>query len=73
MKKIFDPRDKWKRYKAVLTKRGVQEKDIFRLENLYVRSIIEKKDRLSNDPLFLKISSDLNVNFDIKVGLINIW
>ena len=73
MKKIFDPRDKWKRYKTVLMQRGIKEKDVFRLEHLYVQSIIEKKDRLSNDPLFVKISSDLNINFDIKIGLVNIW
>lgn len=70
--KLFDSKEKWIRYKEILKSKGIKEKDIFRLEDLYVRSCIENKDILSSNTLFKKINMNLNINFDIKVGLINL-
>ena len=70
--KLFDPRERWVHYKKILKNKGIKEKDIFRLEDLYVKSYIEKKDKLTPDPLFKKIDLSLNVNFNIKIGLINL-
>lgn len=70
--KLFDPRERWIHYKELLKNRGIKEKDIFRLEDLYVRSLLEKKDVLSSDALFKKINLNLNIGFDIKIGLINL-
>lgn len=70
--KLFDPKERWIQYKKILKNKGIKEKDIFRLEDLYVRSFIEKKDMLSSNSLFKKINLNLNVSFDIKVGLINL-
>lgn len=71
-KKLYSPKERWGRYKTILLRKGINEKDIFRLENLYVQSFINKKDKLSEDPLFLKINANLNINFDIKIGLVNL-
>lgn len=70
--KLFNPKERWIQYKNLLKSRGIKEKDIFRLEDLYVRSIIGNKDILSSDSLFKKINLNLNINFDIKIGLINL-
>lgn len=70
--KIFNPRDSWIKYKTLLLKKGIKEIDIIKLENLYVRSMNNGKDYLSKDPLFLRINANLKVNFDVKVGLINL-
>lgn len=70
--KLFDPKERWIQYKKLLKSKSVKEKDIFRLEDLYVRSFIGNKDILSSDPLFKKINLSLNINFDIKIGLINL-
>ena len=56
----------------MLLNKGITEKEIMKLEDLYVRSFIEKKDILSKDKLFLEVNNNLNVKFDIKVGIINI-
>ena len=70
--KLFNPKERWIQYKNLLKSRGIKEKDIFRLEDLYVRSFIGNKDILSSDSLFKKINLNLNINFDIKIGLINL-
>ena len=71
--KLFDPREWWIHYKELLKTKGIKEKDIFRLEDLYVRSLLEKKDILSSDSLFKKVNLNLNIGFDVKIGLINLW
>lgn len=71
--KLFDPRERWIHYKELLKTKGIKEKDIFRLEDLYVRSLLEKKDILSSDSLFKKVNLNLNIGFDVKIGLINLW
>ena len=71
-KKIYNPKERWKQYKEILVFKGVKEKEIFRLEDLYVRSLMGKKDVLSGDSLFKKINKNLNIEFDIKIGLINL-
>jgi len=70
--KLFNPKERWIHYKNILKSKGINEKEIFRLEDLYVRSFIEKKDKLSSDSLFKKIDLNLNINFNIKIGLINL-
>lgn len=70
--KLFDPRDRWNHYKELLRSKKISEKEIFRLEDLYVRSFLENKDILSSDSLFKKINMNLNIKFDIKIGLINL-
>ena len=70
--KLFDPRERWIHYKELLKTKRIKEKDIFRLEDLYVRSLLEKKDILSSDSLFKKVNLNLNIGFDIKIGLINL-
>lgn len=70
--KLFDPRERWIHYKELLKTKGIKEKDIFRLEDLYVRSLLEKKDILSSDSLFKKVNLNLNIGFDVKIGLINL-
>lgn len=70
--KLFDPRERWMHYKELLKTRGIKEKDIFRLEDLYVRSLLEKKDILSSDSLFKKVNLNLNIGFDVNIGLINL-
>lgn len=70
--KLFDPRERWIHYKELLKIKGIKEKDIFRLEDLYVRSLLEKKDILSSDSLFKKVNLNLNIGFDVKIGLINL-
>ena len=72
IEKIFDPIESWNSYKSILKSKGILEKDIFKLEDLYVRSFIENKDKLSSNELFLKVNNNLNVKFDIKIGIINI-
>lgn len=72
IEKLFDPIESWKTYKAFLVKKGISEKDIVKLEDLYVRSFIEKKDKLSNNEVFQQVNKNFNVKFDIKVGIINI-
>lgn len=70
--KLFDPKERWIQYKKYLKSKGIKEKEIFRLEDLYVQSFVRKKDLLTTDKLFQKINLDLNINFDIKIGLINL-
>ncbi len=70
--KFFNPRDMWIHYKTILKGKNIPEKEIFQLENLYVQSFIDKKDRLTKNPLFKKIEANLNIDFDIKIGLINL-
>ena len=70
--KLFNPRDRWIHYKSILKNKNIKEKDIFRLEHLYVQSFIKKKDILSKDSLFIKLENSLNINFDIKLGLISL-
>lgn len=70
--KIYNPKDRWNQYKKMLVSKGVKEKEIFRLEDLYVRSLINKKDILSNDSLFKRINANIGVEFDVKIGLINL-
>lgn len=70
--KLFAPRERWIHYKELLKTKGIKEKDIFRLEDLYVRSLLEKKDILSSDSLFKKVNLNLNIGFDVKIGLINL-
>lgn len=70
--KFFNPRDMWLHYKTILKGKNISEKEIFQLENLYVQSFIDKKDRLTKNPLFKKIEANLNIDFDIKIGLINL-
>lgn len=70
--KLFDPKGRWIHYKKLLKTKGIKEKDIFRLEDLYVRSFLEKKDILSSDSLFKKVNLNMNIGFDIKIGLINL-
>ncbi len=72
IEKFFNPVESWKMYKMMLLNKGITEKEIMKLEDLYVRSFIEKKDILSKDKLFLEVNNNLNVKFDIKVGIINI-
>ena len=72
IEKFFNPVESWKMYKRMLLNKGITEKEIMKLEDLYVRSFIEKKDILSKDKLFLEVNNNLNVKFDIKVGIINI-
>ena len=72
LNKLFNPRDRWIKYKEVLRNKGISEKDIFRLEDLYVESFLQKKDVLSNDSLFSSINDNLGIKFDVKVGLINL-
>lgn len=72
IKKLYNPKERWIQYKKMLINKGVKEKDVFRLEDLYVRSLINKKDMLSQDPLFKSINANLNINFEVKVGLLNI-
>ncbi len=70
--KLFDPKERWIHYKELLKTKGIKEKEIFRLEDLYVRSFLEKKDILSSDSLFKKVNLNMKVGFDIKIGLINL-
>lgn len=70
--KLFNPRERWIQYKKFLLQKGIKEKDIVKLENLYVCSFISKKDKLSNDPLFMQINANLNIKFDLKIGIINL-
>lgn len=70
--KLFDPKERWISYKELLKNKGIKEKDIFRLEDLYVRSFLGNKDILSSDSLFKKINLNLNIGFDVKIGLINL-
>lgn len=70
--KIFNPKERWIQYKNLLMKKGIKEKEVFKLENLYVRSLLNQKDLLSYDPLFLKINANLNIKFDVRIGLINL-
>ena len=72
IEKFFDPKESWKNYKNILKSKGVSEKEIFKLEDLYVRSFINKKDLLSNNDIFIQVNNNLNVKFDINVGLINL-
>lgn len=72
LNKLFNPKDRWLQYKNILKKKGISEKEIFRLENLYVESFLQKKDVLSHDSLFSSINDNLGIKFDIKVGLINL-
>ena len=53
-------------------KKGIKEKEIIKLEDLYVKSLLGQKDLLSKNPLFIKINASLNVKFDVKIGIINL-
>ncbi len=72
LNKLFNPRDRWLQYKSIIKNKGISEKEIFRLENLYVESFIQKRDILSKDTLFSSINDNLGIKFDVKVGLINL-
>ena len=72
IERLFDPVESWNSYKNILKEKGISEKDIFKLEDLYVRSFLEKKDKLSQNELFVQVNKNLNVKFDIKIGIINI-
>ena len=70
--KIFNPKERWIHYKNQLMKKGIKEKEIIKLEDLYVKSLLGQKDLLSKNPLFIKINASLNVKFDVKIGIINL-
>lgn len=70
--KIFNPKERWIQYKKQLMKKGIKEKEIIKLENLYVKSLLNQKDLLSNNPLFAKINANLNIKFDVKIGIVNL-
>lgn len=67
---LFNPKESWNNYKNMLRNKKISEKDIFRLEDLYVCSLNSQKDKLSKSKLFLKVNNNLNVSFDVKIGII---
>ena len=69
---IYSSYNEYLNDKNILKSKGVSEKEIFKLEDLYVRSFINKKDLLSNNDIFIQVNNNLNFKFDINVGLINL-
>ena len=72
--KLYNPKDRWNKYKEILRNNGVSELEIINLEDLYVRSLKTKKDMLSTNNSFIKINANMNMNikFDVHIGLINL-